>query len=89
MARGWPQPDQGITQMNQAEIAQHREYLAAMFKRRYPGAKMVWTQPLKRADTFLLIGKIEATGERWRARPMQATVYLPRSWREGAGYQFA
>lgn len=72
-----------------AEITTHRRYLAAMFKRRYPGAKMVWVKPLKQVDTFLLVGRVAASGERWRDRELQATVYLPRSWREGPAYQFA
>ena len=68
--------------------AVHREYLTAMFARRYPDAQMRWTQPLKKVDTHMLLGKLEASGEGYKARSMQAIVYLPKDWREGARYLF-
>ena len=82
-------PVNGDTDMSKTEIALHRKYLTGMFKRRYPGAKMVWTDPLKLVDQHILAGRIQASGAGWRQRPMQAVVYLPKSWREGAGYRFA
>lgn len=75
--------------LNQADIAKHREYLEGMFARRYPGAKMVWVKPLKQVDTFLLVGRVAGSGKGWRGRELQATTYLPRSWREGPAYSFA
>ena len=66
----------------------HRKYLNAMFAERYPGAQMRWTQPLKKAGAYMLLGQFEASGDGYRPRSMQAIVYLPKDWTEGARYLF-
>lgn len=70
-----------------AQMTKHRRYIASMFARQYPGAKMVWLDRLKRVDEFMLTGRLVGSGERWRRRELGVVVYLPKSWREGVGYR--